>query len=59
MNKKCLKGKNKSITERLTAFRMQKLKYARGEHGLFNVLALDGKIMFENNDNGKLNVYYG
>ena len=59
MNKKCLKGKNKSITETFTAFRMQKLKYARGEHGFFNVLTLDGKIMFENNDNGKPNVYYG
>ena len=26
MNKKCLKGKGKSITESFTAFRMQKLK---------------------------------
>ena len=26
MNKKCLKGKGKSITESLTAFRRQKLK---------------------------------
>ena len=33
MNKKCLKGKGKSITESLTAFRMQKLKNTRDEHG--------------------------
>ena len=35
MNKKCLKGKGKSITESLTAFRMQKLKNARDEHVFF------------------------
>ena len=32
MNKKCLKGKGRSITESLTAFRMQKLKNARDGH---------------------------
>ena len=57
--KKCLKGKGKSITESITAFRMQKLKSARDEHGLFNALTVDGKIMFKNSDNGKPNVYYG
>ena len=35
MNKKCLKGNGKLITESLTAFRMQKLKNARDEHGFF------------------------
>ena len=59
MNKKCLKGKGKSITESLTAFRMQKLKNARDEHGFFNVWTVDGKIMFKNSENGKPNVYYG
>ena len=32
MNKKCLKGKGKSIAKSLTAFRMQNLKNARDEH---------------------------
>ena len=59
MNKKCLRGKVKSVTESLTTFRIQKLKNARGEHGFFNVWTVDGKIMFKNNDNGKLNVYVG
>ena len=59
MNKKCLKGKTKSITESLTAFRMQKLKNVRDEHGFFNVWTVDGKIMFKNIENGKANVYYG
>ena len=35
MNKKCLKGTGKSITESLTAFRMQKPKNARDEHVFF------------------------
>ena len=62
MKKKCLKGKSKSITEILTAFRLQKLawdKNARDEHGFFNVWTADGKIMFKNSENGKPNVYYG
>ena len=49
--KKCLKSKGKSITESLTAFRMQKLKNARDEHGFFNVWTVDGKIMFKNSHN--------
>ena len=59
MNKKCLKGKDKAITESLTAFRMQKLKNARDKHVLFNVWTVDGKLMFKCCDNGKPNVYYG
>ena len=59
MNKKCLKGKGKSITENLFAFRMQKLKNSRDEDGFFNVWTVDGKIMFQNSGNGKLNIYYG
>ena len=59
MNKNCLKGKGKSLTESLTAFRMQKLKNARDKHGFFNVWTVDGKIMFKKSDNGKPNVNYG
>ena len=59
MNKRYLKGKGKSITESLTAFRMQKPKNARDEHGFFYVWTVDGKILFKNNENGKPNVYYG
>ena len=59
MNKRCLKDKDKSITESLTAFRMQKPKTTRDEDGFFNVWTADGKIMFKNSDNGKQNVYYG
>ena len=33
MNKECLNVKVKSATENLTAFRMQKLKNVRDEHG--------------------------
>ena len=33
LDKKHLKGKGKSITKSLTAFRMQKLKNARDKHG--------------------------
>ena len=43
MNKKYLKGKGKSITDSLTAFRMQRLKNARDEHGFFNVWTVHGK----------------
>ena len=35
MNKKCLKDKVKSITESLTAFRMQKPKNTKDKHGFF------------------------
>ena len=59
MTKKCLKGKGKSITESITAFKMQKLKNARDEHGFFKVWIVDGKIMLKNSENGKPNVYYG
>ena len=59
MNKKCLSVKGISITEKVTVFRMQKLKYARDEHDFFNVCTVHGKIMFKNSDNGIPNVYYG
>ena len=48
-----------SITERLTAFRIHKLKNARDKHGFFSIWTVDGKIMVKNNGNGKLNVYHG
>ena len=41
MNKKSLKGKDKSIIENLTSFRMQKLKNATDEHGFL----IFGKLM--------------
>ena len=58
MNKKCLKGKGKSIIENPTAFRKQKLKNTKDKQGFFNVWTVDGKIMLKNNDIGKPNVYY-
>ena len=58
MNKKYLKAKGKSVTESLTAFRKQKPKNARDEHGFFNVWIAGGKIMLKNSENGKSNVYY-
>ena len=54
-----LKGEGKLITESRTAFRTQKRKNARDEHGFLNIWTVDGKIMFKNSDNGKPNVYYG
>ena len=53
------KGKGKSITESLTAFRIEKLKNAWDEHEFFNICTVAGKIMFKNSDNRKPNVYYG
>ena len=38
---------------------MRKRKNSRDEDGFFNVWTVDGKIMFQNSGNGKLNIYYG
>ena len=59
MSKNCLKGKGKSITESLTAFRMHKLKNSRDENRFFNVWTRYGKILFKSCDNTNPNVYYG
>ena len=53
MNKKCLKGKDKSIT------RMQKLKNTRDGHGFFNVWTVNVKTVFKNSNNGTTNACYG
>ena len=59
MNKKCLKGKGKSITENLTGFRLKEVRKCKRWTYFLNVWIVDGKIMFRNSDNGKPNVYYG
>ena len=59
MNKKCLKGKDKSITGSLTAFRMQKLKNTRDGHGFFNVWTVNVKPVFKNSNKGTTNACYG
>ena len=51
-NKKPLKGRSISVAER-----MEHLNKARGQHGFENVWTLDGKIMFNGNDNNP-KVYY-
>ena len=58
-NKKKLKGKKISITESLTANRMEKLKEARELHGFRNVWTNDGKILCKLESNDKQQLYYG
>ena len=41
-NKRKLKGKRTSVTERLTKARMEKLQKAREKHGFWNVWSNDG-----------------
>ena len=53
-NKKKLKGKNISITESLTKFRMEKLQEARELYDRKNVWTYDGRIMFKVNDEVKI-----
>ena len=54
-NKKKLKGKKISITESLTAKRMEKLKEAQELHGFRNVWTKFCKL----EDNDKPQLYYG
>ena len=54
-NKKKLKGKTVSITESLTAKRMEILKKAREELGFKNVWTYDGNIMIKMSVTTKLN----
>ena len=46
-SKRRLKGKNVSITESLSAFRMKKLSEARDNFGFKNVWTYDGKIFYK------------
>ena len=55
-NKKKLKGKNISITESLTKFRMEKLQEARELYDRKNVWTYDGRIMFKVND--EVEIFY-
>lgn len=57
-NKKRLKGKNTSITESLTKYRMGKLKQAREEFGFDKVWTYDGKILFKDDPKQKPKIYY-
>ena len=57
-NKKVLKGKRVSITESLTQKRVELLKKAREEHGFKSVWTQDGKILFVDNVDNKIKVYY-
>ena len=58
-NKKKLKGKKISITESLTASRMEKLKEARELHDFCNVWTNNDKIFCKLEDNDKPQLYYG
>ena len=50
VNKKVIKGKNISITERLTKERMGKLKEARERYGFKRMWTIDGTILFKVDD---------
>ena len=57
-NKKKLKGTGISVTESLTAKRINMLGKAKEEHTLNNVWSQDGKIMFFDKDTNKVKTYY-
>ena len=57
-NKEKLKGTGISVTESLTAKRINMLEKAREEHTLNNVWSQDGKIMFFDKDTNKVKTYY-
>ena len=58
-SKKKLKGKNISITENLTGYRMNILNEAREKFGFNNGWTYDGRILFkDNNDGQKIKIYY-
>lgn len=56
--KKNLKGKNVSITESLTKRRMEALNDARKSHGFENVWSSDGKILYKDQQEDKIKIYY-
>ena len=58
-SKRKLKGKNISITENLTGYRMGVLNKAREKFGFKNVWTYDGRILYkDNNDGQKIEIYY-
>ena len=57
-NKKKLKGTGISVTESLTAKRINMLEKAREEHTFNNVWSQDGKIMFFDKNTNKVKTYY-
>ena len=57
-SKRNLKGTNVSITESLTAKRMEELNKAREEHGFTNVLTADGRILFKRLKENKSSQFY-
>ena len=50
---KKLKGKNISIAENLTGYRMNTLNEAREKFGFRNVWTYDGRILYKDSNNGK------
>ena len=56
--KKLLKGKQVSITESLTKRRMAELKEAQEKHGFHDVWTSDGKILYKDNSDNKIKVFY-
>ena len=57
--KKKLKGKNISITESLTRYRMSVLNEAREKYGVKNVWTYGRWILYkDNNDGQKIKIYY-
>ena len=57
-NKKRLKNSGISITESLTAFRMEQLKLAREKYDFRNVWTQDGKILFKDSENNGIQIFY-
>ena len=56
--KKLLKGKQVSITESLTKKRMAELKEGREKHGFHDVWTSNGKILYKDNSDNKIKVFY-
>ena len=57
--KEKLKGKNISITENLTGYRMSVLNGTREKFGFKNVWAYDRRTLHkDNNDGQKIKIYY-
>ena len=57
-NKKNSKDSRLSITDSLTARRMEELSKARNEHLFKNVWTIDGKILFKENGSNKAKSFY-
>ena len=58
-SKRKLKGKNISITENLTGYRIGVLNKAREKFGFKNVWTYNGRILYkDNNDGQKIEIYY-